>query len=85
MEQKEEKLEKKLKEDNIKKFDFTKIELDYIVRNANFNNLQQNIFNRLTDRNGRQTIARISIEENISESTVSRTIKQIKRKILKII
>ena len=31
-------------------YDFTQKELDFINENARFNNRQQNIFNRLTDR-----------------------------------
>jgi predicted transcriptional regulator len=66
-------------------YDFTKFELDYINENANFNDTQQEIFNRLTDKRGRQSIVQISMEMNISTATVSRVIKQIKHKILKII
>lgn len=66
-------------------YDFTKFELDYINENANFNDTQQEVFNRLTDKRGRQSIVQISMEMNISTATVSRVIKQIKHKILKII
>ena len=66
-------------------YDFTKFELDYINENANFNDTQQEIFNRLTDKRGRQSIVQISMEMNISTATVSRIIKQVKHKILKII
>jgi predicted transcriptional regulator len=66
-------------------YDFTKFELDYINENANFNDTQQEIFNRLTDKRGRQSIVQISMEMNISTASVSRVIKQIKHKILKII
>ena len=66
-------------------YDFTKFELDYINENANFNDTQQEIFNRLTDKRDRQSIVQISMEMNISTATVSRVIKQIKHKILKII
>ena len=67
------------------KYDFTKQELDYINENANFNDLQQSIFNRLTDKKGRQSIVQISMEENLSTATVSRIIKQIKSKILRVL
>ena len=67
------------------KYDFTRKELDYINENARFNEIQQKVFDRLTDRKGRQTIVKISIEENISTATVSRIIKQIKRKILRVL
>jgi hypothetical protein len=66
-------------------YDFTRPELEYIIDNANFNNIQLSIFNRLTDKNGRQSIVKIAMEENISTATVSRIIKQIKRKIIKIL
>lgn len=70
---------------NANKFDFTKPELEYIIKNANFNEQQERIFKRLTDRRGRQSIVQISFEENISTATVSRIIKQIKKKILRIL
>lgn len=66
-------------------YDFTQKELDYINENARFNEIQQRVFDRLTDRKGRQTIVKISMEENISTATVSRIIKQIKKKILRLL
>lgn len=66
-------------------YDFTKKELEFIIENANFNDIQLKVFNRLTDRRGRQSIVQISIEENISTTTVSRIVKQIKNKIYKIL
>ena len=66
-------------------YDFTKKEIDYINENARFNEIQQKVFDRLTDRKGRQTIVKISMEENISTATVSRIIKQIKTKILRVL
>ena len=77
--------QEKLEEENVNKLDFTKIELDYILQNANFNDIQLRIFNRLTDKVGRQKIVKIAIEENISERTVSRIIKQIKNKIKRLL
>lgn len=79
--------QRKLEEEKPNKinFDFTKKELDYIKENANFNEIQLKIFNRLTDKNGKQKIVKISIEENISERTVSRIIKQIKNKIKRLL
>ena len=79
----EEQKQEKLEEENVNKFDFTKIELDYILQNAN--DIQLRIFNRLTDKVGRQKIVKIAIEENISERTVSRIIKQIKNKIKRLL
>lgn len=75
----------KLEEESVNKLDFTKFELDYILQNANFNDIQLRIFKRLTDKYGRQKIVKIAIEENISERTVSRTIKQIKNKIKRLL
>lgn len=66
-------------------FDFTTPELEYILANARFNDIQRKVFSRLIDLNGRQSIVQISLGENISTATVSRIIKQIKRKILKLI
>ena len=76
---------RKLEEENVNKLDFTKFELDYILQNANFNDIQLRIFKRLTDKQGRQKIVKIAIEENISERTVSRIIKQIKNKIKRLL
>ena len=77
---------KKLEEKDVKiNFDFTKKELEFILENARFNDIQRKVFNRLTDIDGRQSIVKISIEENISTATVSRIIKQIKKKILRLL
>lgn len=78
---------KKLDEERKAKirFDFTTPELEYILENARFNKIQRKVFSRLVDINGRQTIVQISLGENISTATVSRIIKQIKKKILKIL
>lgn len=76
---------KKLEEEKDVKFDFIQSELDYILENARFNEIQRKVFNRLTDIDGRQSIVKISIEEHISTSTVSRIIKQIKKKILRLL
>ena len=65
-------------------FDFTKPELDYILQNANFTEEQEKIFHMLTSKYGRQSIVCISMDLNISESTVKRRIKQIKNKIIKL-
>ena len=75
----------KLEEESVNKLDFTKFELDYILQNANFNDIQLRIFKRLTDKYGRQKIVKIAIEENISERTVSRIIKQIKNTIKRLL
>ena len=80
-------VQKKLEEEKEVKinFDFTRKELEYILENARFNEIQRKVFNRLTDIEGRQSIVKISLEENISTATVSRIIKQIKKKILRLL
>lgn len=77
--------EKKLEEENVNRFDFTIYELEFILSNANFNDIQLKVFNRLTDKHGRQKIYQIAMEENISERTVCRIIKQIKNKIKRLL
>lgn len=79
----EEKEKLKLEEKDVKKFDFTTFELNYIIKNANFNDFQLEVFKRLTDPKGRQTITKIALETNVCERTINRTIKQIKSKILR--
>ena len=46
---------KGIEEENAKKFDFTKAELEYIIENANFTEEQEEIFKMLTGRQ-RQTV-----------------------------
>lgn len=67
------------------KFDFIKPEIDFILKNANFTEEQERVFNRLIDKKGRQSIVQISMEENISTATVSRIIKKIKKKIIRLL
>ena len=76
---------KKLEEEDVKKFDFTRKELEYILENARFNEIQRKVFNRLIDLNGRQSIVQISLEEHISTATTNRIIRQIKNKILRLL
>lgn len=66
-------------------YDFTKKELNFIIENANFTNRQLEIFNRLTDKRGRQTVVQMSMEMNVSTRTIDREIKKIKNKIYKIL
>jgi hypothetical protein len=75
----------KLEEKDVNKFDFTTFELNYIIKNANFNDLQLEIFKRLTDPHGRQTTVKMALETNQSERNVYRIIKQIKKKIMRIL
>lgn len=77
---------KKLEEErNVKRFDFTKFEKQYILENANFTEEQEKIFEMLTGKHGRESIVYIAFEMNMSESTVKRRIKQIKSKILRLV
>ena len=75
----------KLEESDIKKFDFTTFELNYIIKNANFDDFQLEVFKRLTDPHGRQTIVKIAMETGVCDRTIDRTIKKIKRKIIRIL
>lgn len=76
---------RKLEEESVRHFDFTRKELDYILENANFTIEQEEIFKMLTSRYGRASIVNISIKMNMSESSVKRRIKQIKSKILRLV
>ena len=78
-------VQRKVNEINIKRFDFTKAELEYILENANFTVEQEEIFKMLTSKYGRASIVNIAIKMNMSESTVKRRIKQIKNKILRLL
>lgn len=75
----------KLEEKDVKRFDFTRLELEYILENANFTEEQERIFKMLTSKYGRASIVNISISMNMSESTVKRRIKQIKGKIKRLL
>lgn len=75
----------KLEEKDVKKFDFTEFELNYFINNANFNDIQLDVFKRLVDPKGRQTTVKIALETNQSERNVYRIIKQIKKKIMRIL
>ena len=78
-------VERKLEEENVRRFDFTRKELEYILENANFTLEQEEIFKMLTSKFGRQSIVNISFKMNMSESTVKRRIKQIKNKIKRLL
>lgn len=75
----------KKEEERKVKFDFVKSEIEFILKNANFTEEQERVFNRLIDKKGRQSIVQISMEENISTATVSRIIKKIKKKIIRLL
>jgi len=72
-------------EKDVKRFDFTKKEIEYIIENANFTYEQEEIFKLLTSKDGRQSIISISFKMNMSESTVKRRIKDIKNKIKRLL
>ena len=78
-------IQRHLTEKEIKRLDFTRLELDYILENANFTEEQERIFKMLTSKYGRASIVNISISMNMSESTVKRRIKQIKGKIKRLL
>lgn len=64
------------------KTEFTEIECDRFRRDCNFTPDELNVFNlRVKDH----SIVEISMRLNPSESTVSRKIKNIKRKIVKVL
>ena len=64
------------------KFDFTKTEVEEIKSKIYLNEFQERI---LEYRIKEYSIAKMSILENCSESTISREIKKIKNKIKKVI
>jgi DNA-binding NarL/FixJ family response regulator len=64
------------------KFDFTKQEYDFFVDNCFFSEREELIFYM---RQKSKSIIEISLELNVSESTVKRTIKNIHKKIYKIL
>lgn len=64
------------------KTEFTEIECDRFRRDCNFTPDELNVFNlRVKDH----SIVEISMRLNLSESTVNRKIKNIKRKIVKVL
>lgn len=75
---------RKLEEKDVNKLDFTKFKLEYILENANFSIDEEKIFKMITNKY-RKTIVNISIELNLSESSVKRRIKNIKSKILRLL
>lgn len=65
-------------------FDMIQSDKDFYLKNCNFNELQENIFNDLTGKK-QYTIVQIAMKEHISESYVSKIIRQIKIKMIKAI
>jgi IS30 family transposase len=64
------------------RIDFTNEELDKIKSKIHFTPLQERIINYRLDE---YSITKMAMEENCSESTISREIKKIKKKIMKVI
>lgn len=82
LEQKQELEEEK---ENKINFNFTKPEITYIKSNANFTIEEEKIFDMLTGKYGREKIIYIALKLNMSERTIGRRIKGIKKKIYKIL
>jgi DNA-binding NarL/FixJ family response regulator len=74
--------EKKFDYYEFKNLDFNKAEYEYFLENCNFTDRQKDIFE--LRRKGKSYIE-IEFSLNISQSTITREIKKIKHKILKII
>lgn len=64
------------------KIEFTNKELDEIKSKIHFTPIQERIINYRLDE---YSIAKMSLLEHCSESTISREIKKIKKKIMKIL
>ncbi len=71
-----------LDEKELKNLDFNKAEYEYFVENCNFTDRELEVFNL---RRKGKTYIEISLALHISDSTVKRDLKKIKRKIIKII
>lgn len=69
------------------RLDFTKAEHDNIINNAGFTKRQREIYLRLRDDYPyeRQSIVKIADELHLGTSTVSREIKRIQIKIIKLV
>jgi IS30 family transposase len=64
------------------RIDFTNQEIEYIKSKIHFTKLQERIINY---RQEEYSITKMAMIENCSESTISREIKKIKKKINKVI
>lgn len=80
-----EKQELEEEKENKINFNFTKPEITYIKSNANFTIEEEKIFDMLTGKYGREKIIYIALKLNMSERTIGRRIKGIKKKIYKIL
>ena len=66
------------------KFDMIQSDKDFYLKNCNFTQIQEDIFNDLTCKHP-MSIIQISMKEHISDRTVNRVIRQIKLKMIKAI
>lgn len=64
------------------KLEFTNDEINYIKSKIHFTPLQERI---IEYRQNEYSITKMSMLENCSESTISREIKKVKKKIMKVI
>ena len=80
-----EKRELEEEKENKINFNFTKPEITYIKSNANFTIEEEKIFDMLTGKYGKEKIIYIALKLNMSERTIGRRIKGIKKKIYKIL
>ena len=71
-----------LESKDLKRLDFNRLEYDYFMNNCNFTDRQKEI---LDLRRKGNSILGISLKLYLSERTVNREIKEIKRKIYKVI
>lgn len=75
----------KTKRKNLKvNFDMIQSDKDFYLKNCNFNEIQEKVFNDLTGKK-QMSIIQISMKENMSDRTTSRVIRQIKIKMLQAI
>lgn len=72
----------KRKRKNSMKFDFTKDDFEYFVEKCMLNEEMKQI---LEMKIKGDSITKIAMELNLSESTVNRRVKQLKKKIMKVI
>ncbi len=65
-------------------FDMIQSDKDFYLKNCNFNEIQEKIFNDLTGKYP-MSIIQIAMKENVSDRTVCRIIRSIKLKMLQAI
>lgn len=65
-------------------FDMIQSDKEFYLKNCNFNEIQEKVFEDLTGKES-MSIIQISMKENISDRTVCRIIRSIKLKMLQAI